>query len=272
MIQRSRHLPVAFPGAPGVYSQRATQRYFGDASAQLTCKNAEEAVRAVSDGRASHAVLPVENSITGALAGVAEALFVGDVGISGELVMPIRHCLMGAPGTRLEDLSVVTSHPSSLAQCRDWLATWHLATQPTEDTAVAAGLLKQSGDKALAVLGSRELADDHGLVVLAEGVSDKPDNRTRFLVLSQAKEIVARKGTRHALRIGPVSAPRALKTLRIQLESFGARRVRVPFLGAADGHQFLGEFDFEGDGPGIARLACGTLEQRYLGSWTPGAR
>lgn len=265
-------LPVAFTGARGAYSQQAARRYFGDNRTALTCGSAAEAVRAAASGRASHAVVPVENTITGCFAGVAEALFEGDVDVVGEVVLAIRHCLLAFPGTRLEDVAVVTSHPSALAQCRDWLTSWGVATRPSDDTARAADDLARSGDGALGVLGSRELAATYGLEILAEGLSDRTDNRTRFLVLA-ARSPEPAKGERAAVLLGPTTAPRTLKTLRIQFESLGASRVRVPFLGSEDGTRYLLEFDHASGGAAeIVDQACGSLPHRYLGSWSPTAR
>ncbi len=263
-----RSLPVAFTGARGAYSQRAAERFFGAARPGLTCSSATEAVRAVVGGRASHAVIPVENSITGPFPGVAEAFFEGQVVVTGEVELPIRHCLLAAPGTRLEDLTVVTSHPSALAQCRDLLTGWGVATQPANDTAQAAQDLARTGDKALGVLGSRELAATYGLEILAEGLSDRANNRTRFFVLGARGS--GRPGLRSAVLIGPVQAPRALKTLRIQLESLGASRVRIPFLGSQDGTRFLGEFDHRGrEAERLVGAAQESLPVRFLGCWDP---
>ena len=131
-------LPVAFSGAPGAYSEEAARRFFGPGIPTLTCRSGPESVRAVTEGRAAYAVVSVENSITGPFAGVAESLCEHPLALLGEVVLPIRHCLLAAPGTRLEDVSVVTSHPSALSQCRDWLAGWGVATRPMSDTAEAA--------------------------------------------------------------------------------------------------------------------------------------
>ena len=264
-------LPVAFTGARGAYSHQAAHRHFGVERAALTCRGAAEAVRAVVEGRASHAVLPVENSITGGFAGLVEALFEGEVGIEGEVVLPIRHCLLGAPGARLQEISVVTSHPSALSQCRDWLAGWGVATRASSDTAEAARQLAHTGDRALGVLGSRALAETYGLSVLAEGISDRPHNQSRFFVVAPAVPAPAPDASRSALLLGPVTAPRTLKTLRIQLESLGASHVRVPLLGAEDGERFLLEFDHPAGPPGaeLARTVSGRLPHRFLGSWVP---
>ena len=225
----------------------------------------------MADGRAGHAVVAVENSITGPFAGVAEALFDAEVAVVGEVPLPIRHCLLGAPGARLDEIAVVTSHQIALSQCRDFLARWGVATRTSHDTAEAARDLESSLDAALGVIGSRTLADLYGLSVLAEGVADHADNTNRFLVIAAAE--TSRDGARRsAALIGPLVAPRSLKTLRIQLEAHGASRVRAPFLGSSDGKRYLVEFDHRaGLGPEMVERACARLPHRYLGSWDPEA-
>ena len=264
-----RSLPVAFTGARGAYSQRATQRVFGPGTPTLTCNGVVDAVRALQDGRAGHAVLPVENTVTGSFPGVAEAFFQGEVAVVGEVELAIRHCLLAVPGARLDELAVVTSHPSALAQCRDTLRQWEVATRPSSDTGQAAGELARGGDRALGVLGSRELAETYGLEVLAEGLSDRPHNHTRFFVLSPAAGL-RDDGLRSAALLGPIQAPRTLKTLRIQLESLGASRVRVPFLGSEDGSRFLIEWDQRsGAAREVVADALASVPHRFLGSWNP---
>lgn len=262
-------LPIAFSGAPGSYSEEAARRFFGQGEPTLTCDDARASIEAVATGRARRAVVAVENSITGCFAGVADALCDRPLSVHGEVLLPIRHCLLGAPGTRVDEVSVVTSHPMALAHCRDWLARAGVATRTMPDTARAARELADSGDAALAVIGSRTLAALYGLQVLAEGLSDLPNNVTRFLVLGP-EGAGAKSGTRTSLLVGPVHAPRVVRTLRIQIEARDARRVRVPFLGSEDGRCFLAEFDHdEGAGERIASDACAGLEHRVLGSWTP---
>ena len=262
-------LPVAFSGAPGAYSEEAAHRFFGKRTSTLTCESAEAALAAVTSGRAGFAVVPVENTVTGFFAGLVEALFERELGIAGEVDLPIRHCLLGVPGARLDSVSVVTSHPSALSQCRDWLAGMGVATRTAADTGRAAEELMEQRDTALAVLGSRGLADRHGLSILAEGISDKPDNRTRFYVFGPVAS-GDNESTRTAVLLGPLVQPRELKTLRMQLESHGAQRTRSPFLGAQDGARFLVEFDHQpGVGVDIASSSADRPPHRFLGSWRP---
>ena len=265
------HLPVSFCGAPGAFSEEAARRYFGAVCSTLTSSGLEAALGAVEDGRCKAAVIAVENSITGTFTGFADALADRKLEITGEVVLPIRHCLMAVPGSRLEGLTEVISHPSALGQCRDWIAKVGLAQRASDDTAAAAQDLIATGQTGCAVLGSRSLASIYGLEILAEGLSDHVENVTRFLVLTspsasnwKPKTLVARS----AVLVGPVEEPRALRNLRIGLESLDATRVRAPFLGTRDGRNFVVEFDHPADrGRHMVEAVLGNMPWRMLGTW-----
>lgn len=261
-------LPVSFSGAPGAYSEEAARRFFGSSCTTLTSADLEDALDAALDGRAQAAVVAVENSITGPFPGLPDALRGRKLVIAGEIVLPLRHCLMGVPGSRIEGISEVISHPSALGQCRDWLARTGFSARAAQDTAAAAQDLVATGNAGTAVLGSRVLAKLYGLEVLAEGLADAAENVTRFLVLRRAEQPAEDNAERTAVLVGPVDEPRALRTLRIHLESLSAKRVRSPFLGTRDGRTFLVEFDHPGQGgEELARRACGELPFQLLGSW-----
>ncbi len=262
-------LPIAFPGAPGAYSEAAARRLYGATAITMTCDDLAGAACAVRDGRARAAIVPLENSITGPFVGLADALAATGLLVEDEVLLPVRHCLMASPGTRFDEVRVVASHASALAHCRDWLASWGVATRATRDTALAALELAEAREAGVAVIGGRALAEIYGLDVLAEGISDHVDNRTRFLALCEQPADPS-AGRRSALLLGPLETPRGLKSLRIQLEARGARRVRVPVCGSADGRHALGEFDHApGAGERLMAEAAGEMGWRYLGSWTP---
>lgn len=262
------HLPISFSGAPGAYSEEAARRFFGSTATTLTTSSLEEALDAVAEGRAKAAVVAVENSITGPFGGLPDALRGRELAIAGEIVLPLRHCLMAVAGATLEGISEVISHPSALGQCRDYLARTGFATQAAHDTAAAAQELVAAGNRGTAVLGSRVLAKLYGLEVLAEGLADAAENVTRFLVLAPGALETHTPSERSAVLVGPVDEPRALRSLRIHLESLSAKRVRAPFLGARDGRTFLVEFDHPGQaGDELAKRALGDLPFQMLGSW-----
>jgi prephenate dehydratase len=130
----------------------------------------------------------VENLLEGAVNAVLDALALAapDVVLTGELVLPVRHCLLA--GSRLEPGAVqaVVSHPQPLAQCAGWLRehTPRARTLPASSTAEAArAVLAQ--DEPWAAIAPRGAAERYGAVVLAEDIADEPGNATRFVWLAR---------------------------------------------------------------------------------------
>ena len=175
---------IAYLGPPGTYSEQALNRY--DAGAQgLPVRSVRAAILAVVSGEAPLAVVPIENSLEGAVTATLDAL-AGEshpVTIIAEVVLPVTHCLIG-PEQPLEDIRTVISHPQPLGQCAGYLER-HLpdATQvAVASTAEAVRTVAaEGGDRA--AIGSRAAAELYGMPVLAEAIEDAPGNLTRFVVL-----------------------------------------------------------------------------------------
>ena len=103
--------------------------------------------------------------------------------ICGEVAVPVVHCLLARPGTRLEDVRRVYSHPQALAQCEGFLRGLGVEAVAVYDTAGGARALAEGTDGAAAAIASERAAALYGLEVLARGIQDAPDNTTRFYVL-----------------------------------------------------------------------------------------
>jgi prephenate dehydratase len=182
---------VAYLGPPGTFSEEAVARCdLGGPEAPLPCASFAEAYEAIGSGRADAALLPIENSLEGAIGTVLD-LLVHHPGplIRREVLLPVRQHLMARPGTRLEDVSRVLSHPQPLGQCAAWLRA-HLAGAaqvPTLSTADAAQQVA-AGAPGAAAIGARAAADRFGLAVVAESIQDAEENTTRFVLLTGADE------------------------------------------------------------------------------------
>lgn len=186
MAPRSRTTRVAYQGERGAYSEDAVAAVFGSRVEMLPCLEFRDAFEAVDAGRATHAVLPVENSIEGTVAQVNDLLLEHDLVVTGEVIIPIDHCLIANPKADLEDLRVVYSHPQALGQCRRFLArhaTWKQV--PTYDTAGSVRMIKERRRKDEAAIASRRSAEVYGMKILAEGIQTDHENYTRFFVLEK---------------------------------------------------------------------------------------
>ncbi|HEX6939302.1 MAG TPA: prephenate dehydratase domain-containing protein [Longimicrobiales bacterium] len=178
---------VAFQGEPGAFSEDAALVYFGGAAETVPCRDFAGVGAAVARGDVAYGVLPVENTLAGSVVGVYDVLLREPLEIVGEVVRPIRHCLLGVPGARVEGVRRILSHPVALAQCTRYLASHPAEAVAVYDTAGAAKEVAAAGDATQAAVAGRIAAERYGLIVLADGIEDRPDNQTRFYVVERAQ-------------------------------------------------------------------------------------
>jgi prephenate dehydratase len=140
----------------------------------------------VTGGEAAAGVVPIENVIHGTVRENYDLLIEYDLTIHGEIMVPVQLCLAALPGQRIEDIERVYSHIQALGQAEAFLRSrpWQLLS--TYNTAGAGKAIAESGEKGAAAVLSPRAAGLFGLEVLADGIGDLPDNRTRFLVLAPA--------------------------------------------------------------------------------------
>jgi prephenate dehydratase len=176
---------VTFQGERGAYSEMATLQYFPDAQI-LPTKTIEEAFESIEIGKADFAVVPIENSIEGSINETYDSLLETKMHVSGEIYQRIRHCLITNKHT-ISTIESVYSHPQALAQCRRYLKKKRLEPIPTYDTAGAVKMIKERKIMNAAAIASKRAAEIYKMEILDEGIEDKKNNFTRFLVLSETK-------------------------------------------------------------------------------------
>jgi prephenate dehydratase len=182
-------LRVAFLGPRGTFTEEALRASAPEPVEEIPYPSIHETVMAAHDGETDMAVVPIENSLEGAVTTTLDALAgeADDLRIAAEVVFPVRHCLMAREPLPLERIERVVSHPQATAQCARFLRERLPQAERTAagSTADAARTVAES-DAPWAALGSRLAAELYGAVVLAEGVEDHPDNQTRFVWLAPA--------------------------------------------------------------------------------------
>ncbi|MBW3554592.1 MAG: ACT domain-containing protein [Gemmatimonadetes bacterium] len=172
---------VAFQGELGAFSEEAVRALYGEAVEPVPFREFRDAAEAVAAGRVDAAVLPVENSIAGSVGPAYDVLLSLPLRVIGEVVRPIRHCLLGVPGAAREGVRRAVSHPVALAQCTEFLyARPDIEAVAVYDTAGAAREVAAAGDPAVAAIASRLAGERYGLDVLAADIQDRDDNQTRF--------------------------------------------------------------------------------------------
>jgi chorismate mutase/prephenate dehydratase len=191
LIQRQDTTPlrVGYPGIEGSYSHLAArQRYAGRSGGVLLSgfETGREVFDALRRGELDLALLPIENTSAGSVNETYDLLAEGGVTIIGEQLSQVAHRLLGLPGTKLEDLRTVLSHPQALAQCADFLRTvpW-IRPLPEFDTSGAALKVHERNDPTVAAIASESAAQRFGLQVLVRDIQSAAGDYTRFVELAR---------------------------------------------------------------------------------------
>lgn len=171
---------VSFQGERGAYSEAAAFELFADAKT-IPCATFADASAAAESGKSECAIIPVENSIAGSVGESYDILSATSLHIIAETYHHIAHCLIGQGS--LESADTVYSHPQALAQCRKFIESHGLKTVPTYDTAGSVGMIARLGEGAVCI-ASKYAAQVYNMPVIEEGIMDRTDNYTRFVVIS----------------------------------------------------------------------------------------
>ena len=179
-----KEVKVAFQGERGAYSESAVHTFFGSKTEVKPCRDLSEVFESVKKQEAQYGVVPVENSIEGSVNQTYDLFLIHDLKVCGEIIIRIAHCLIANPGTNLDAVKTVYSHPQALAQCRSFLDRLEYDLVPTYDTAGSVKMLKEKGLKNAAAVASEKAAEIYKMRILASEIQDNSTNRTRFFVLS----------------------------------------------------------------------------------------
>jgi len=142
---------------------------------------------AVASGALEEGVVPIENSLEGAVNDTLDLLIRESLlRIRRELILPVEHCLMVRSGAVAEEIQVVISHPQALGQCREYIERRFpkASVMAALSTAAAVEQMKVSQVPAAAI-APRRAAELYGAEIIDEGIQDRPNNVTRFVVLAR---------------------------------------------------------------------------------------
>ncbi|ADV67655.1 prephenate dehydratase [Deinococcus maricopensis] len=175
---------VAYQGNPGAYSEMAALQAHPHAQ-PLPHATFHEVLAAVREGHADLGVLPVENSLMGAILQAMDLLVDTDLHVTGEVIVRVSHHLLALPGVPVEDVRRVLSQQPALDQCTGFIERHRLVPVAAHDTAGSAKDLAERGARDEAVIASARAGEIYGLASIAAAIEDEPFNYTRFLVLSR---------------------------------------------------------------------------------------
>jgi prephenate dehydratase len=178
---------VLFQGELGANSHLACTNVFPNMQ-PTPCATFEDALGGIRQGLGRYALIPIENSVAGRVADVHHLLPESGLYIVGEHFERISHQLLVLPGTTLKDLKTVHSHTHALGQCRRVIRELGLRPVIEADTAGAARMLAEEGDKSKAVIATRLAAEIYGLKILRSDIEDAEHNTTRFITLAAERD------------------------------------------------------------------------------------
>jgi prephenate dehydratase len=185
-----KNVRVAFQGERGAFSEEAAVKLLGEECTLVPRPTFEAAFSAIRDKAADYILAPIENSLAGSVHRSLDLLVESRLNILAEVIIPIAHNLIAAPGARFEDISVVESHPVALAQCEQFFSAHpKLKRIATEDTAGSVREVVKSGDRSRAAIAGRRASEIYGGAILREHLEDNRENYTRFLLLSESSAV-----------------------------------------------------------------------------------
>ena len=276
-------LRYGYLGPAGTFCQMALDAWAPAAGAEhVPSDSVVGALEALRAGRLDAAMVPIENSVEGGVSATLDALSVGsDVVITGEVLVPVTFVLAARPGTRLEDIRAVGTHPHGWAQVRTWMnanlpSAVYLTTLST--AAAAADLDLAAGDVTAyqAAVCAPGAATIHGLEVLAEDIGDNGRAVTRFALVARPGHTPPPTGADKTTLVlyQRDDHPGGLLEL---LEQFAARGVNMTRLESRPTGEAMGSYCFSIDIEGhvadarVAETLMGLrrvcAQVRYLGSY-----
>lgn len=271
MATRNQVRRVAYMGPPRSFSHAAALEMFGSDAEFVVTRTITDAIDAVGAGEAELAIVPIENSTEGGVNATLDALWHSDLTISAEFVLDVELCLL-AKTPDLSAIERVASHPQPLGQCKAWLRA-HL---PQAELVVAASTTAAAQqaleDVHTAAVGSR-LAAELGLLVVQEGIQDRKDNATRFVLVGKHEPpptgndkttlVFTTPHRRGALKsVLEVFDDEGLNLTRIESRPLPGQRWEYAFFADLEGHQKDPALE-----RALSRLTARGAKVRVLGSY-----
>lgn len=213
-------MKVGYLGVPGSNSEVALQNECKDAENVEAIGYATflELIDDLENKKINTAIIPVENSTTGFIARTADLFRNRSIVAVADRYEPIKYMLFGIPGSRIEHITDVYSHPEALSQCEDFLSNYpHIKARAYGDTAKSAAYARSQNQQHIAAIANQRAGELYGLESLAENVQSEQSNTTRFYIMKHVDEAVL-AGDQLSLYLEVRHEPGALSKL---LQIFG---------------------------------------------------
>lgn len=177
---------VAIQGIKGAFHEIAAIQYFNEDITSIHCTSFKEVFESVQIGKSEFGVIAIENTIAGSLLANYNLLKESKTKVIGEISLHISQNLMALPGTSIEDITEVYSHPIAIAQSKEYFADKpNMKLIEWSDTASAAEKIAIEKLEHAAAIASSYAAELYGLSIIAEKIETHKKNYTRFLIITR---------------------------------------------------------------------------------------
>lgn len=259
---------LAFLGPAGTYAEAAALLHNPHAEL-VPARTFTAAAAAVEAGDADAAVCAIENALEGPVAETLAILVRDDLAlhINAEIVLDIRHALVGAPGLDLQAVRVVYSHPQALAQCRRRLGELVPAAQPVAALSTSAAIEAAMNEPGTIAVGNQRAAELYSAHTYADDIADLPNNQTRFVVLAASER--APTGDDKTSLVFTMAHDRPGSLVEV-LQPFADRSINMTKIESRPTGQQLGTYFFFADVEGHqheADVAAAITEARPHTQW-----
>ncbi|RJP56469.1 MAG: chorismate mutase [Ignavibacteriales bacterium] len=187
--RKKKKIKVAIQGIEGSYSYLTAQRFFNDYEDSIEFvgeERFEEVAKAVENGEADYAILPIENTTSGGINEVYDILLHTTLSIVGEEKFKVEHCLCCTEEIPLEKIKKIYAHYQAAAQCSSFIDTLNNPTlEYFADTAMSVKRISEEKNKFHAAIASEEAAKVFGVKILKKNIANQPENFTRFLICAR---------------------------------------------------------------------------------------
>lgn len=183
-LNLERPVRIAYFGPEFTFTHIASVKKFGSSVSYTGCPTITDVFSEVEKGRADYGVVPIENSIEGAVNHTLDMFIDSDLKICSEIYLEISHSLLSKEPSRSR-IKRIYSNPMVFGQCRIWLESNLPRVELIEVSSTAKAAEIAAKEKGSACIASEPAAGKYGLKVLAGSIEDSAHNVTRFLVIGR---------------------------------------------------------------------------------------
>ena len=280
MTKNTQIQNVIYLGPAGSYTEIAAESLIADLNYKDFDKTLKssilQVIEAVDNNKGNIGVVPIENSIEGIVRETLDNLArtTSRVMITGEIVVPISHCLI-SKSENASKIDKIISKPEAIAQCRYFIDA-NLKDSVAKISATSTSeAVRQLVDlpENYAAIGTFKAAEIYGLKVIAKKINDEKDNLTRFVSLGS--KVPARTGNdKTSIAFSACNQPGSLVDI---LAVFKENNLNLSYIESRPSKKVFGDYtffiDFEGhiDDPEvqktIGKIAPFMNFYRFLGSY-----